>query len=1226
MKHTHPQPPWLFSLTLLGSVLLIAMSLLVIIGWAFDIQGLIQLRASLPPMQLNTTLGFILMGMGFWSLAHQRSLLASIFGLLVIVLGIATGLQYPMGADFGIDQLLMEQPLQHGVSSPGRLAPNTALAFALSGIVLLSLSFTRHTGWLVSLGQVAGLLISYLALESLVGYMAGLESGYGWFSFTRMALHSAFLFFCIGGLSVAWTSWELISIWRRQSDEGLDLSNWLDSAKQARLRILWNVTLIMAMASLLVGVTVSRVLLHSEWLQEENHLMLQAERMAGIVQAFSHDAEGQEGLLMDYLRHDDRNGLPRDPHSLASETLIARRQGTGLHWLDGSGALADVEQITKPLAYAPDEAMRRALQGKQGVYTGQDRQGREWLLAYRPVPDSSLGLVVGLLAEEIVAPYLHAFLFAGVLAGLVILVSALAVLLRVNPIIRRIEGADRLEQINQNLLAEIRQRKRAENGLQQLTQTLEQRVQERTQTIEREKQQKQILNQLLQIHQARGALSDKLESALAILCSQQWLGLQPKGAIVLMEEEGCHLRLSAQLNMPVELQKVCSRVPVGECACGWVVRHAHPLLASQAEVQLKSGCRAGLENEQYLLPLIINDTVIGVLMLYLDAGRQLAGQETTFLETACVTLAGIAERARAEEALSNSEERFSLAMRGTNDGLWDWDLKANQIYFSPRYHAMQGYAEEGVVQPPEAWMTQVHPDDVDNLKQAIRRHLDGASDHFVCEYRMRHRDGEYQWRLSRGLAIQGTENEPHRMVGSTTDISQQKAIEEQLLHDAFHDALTGLANRALLVERLGHVLQMVKRRPDYEVAILFLDLDRFKLINDSLGHLLGDQLLVEVARRLRGLLRREDTVARLGGDEFVVLLEGMDTEVRVYEIARRIQQELDRPIDLNEHLVRTGASIGIAFIGEAYHRPEDMLRDADNAMYRAKERGGGTFEVFRSEMHQGTMARFNLENELQSALNNGELEVYLQPIVRLTDHCIRGFEALLRWQHPERGWLSPAEFIPVAEDTGLILPIGTWVMHRAFGFLNELKAHYPEDVSPRISINLSPRQLTDAKLVKTVKNLLTGHGIDPGLVQLEITESVIMKDPESAAQVLGELKALGIRLSMDDFGTGYSSLSYLHNFPLDVLKIDRSFITRMGEHERNEQMIKTILDLADSFDMEVVAEGIEEEWQMQRLREMGCGYGQGFLMARPMPVDEIARFLQDQAEQGRTCASRSAAM
>jgi len=1142
---------------------------------------------------------------------------------LVVVLGITAGLEYVVGTDFGIDQLLMEQPLQPGVSSPGRMAPNTALAFVLSGLALLSLLSARYAGWLLSLGQLAGLLITYLALESLVGYMAGLESGYGWFSFTRMALHTALLFLCAGVLFVTWTSWELLAIWRRQSDQGLDLGDWLESAKRARWRILWNVALIMTVASLLVGITVSRVLLHSEWQQEEHHLMQQLDRTVQVIETAVRtgrwDAGDNNGLVYDYLQSGDHDSLAKGMYSPAAKIFIARRQGDAFHWLIGPEAPTDTGQLAMPLANALAEAMRRALRGGQGTHSGPDHTGRMWVLAYRPVPDTGMGLVAAIPADEIVAPFLRAFLFAGLLAGLVILVSALAVLLRVNPIISRIEGSDRLERTNRELLEEIQQHKRTEDRLQQFTQTLEQRIQERTQTIEREKWQNQLLNQLLQIGQSADPLGNKLDAALAILCAQRWLGLQSKGAIVLVDEGERYLRLLAQLNMPVEQQEICNGMPVGECVCGWVVQHRRPLLASEAKALLSSDCRTMLEEGLYLLPLASNDGVVGVLMLYLDVAHQPAGQETAFLETVCVTLAGIVEKARAEEALRKSEERFSLAMRGAKDGLWDWDLRTNQIYFSPRCQAMQGYAEEGVVQSPEAWLAQVHPDDVDDLRRAIQRHLDGASDHFVCEYRMRHRDGEYQWRLSRGLATQQVDDEPSRMVGSTTDISQQKAIEEQLLHDAFHDPLTGLANRALLVERLGHVLQMVKRRSDFEVAVLFLDLDRFKLTNDSLGHLLGDQLLIEVARRLRGLLRKKDTVARLGGDEFVVLLEGMDTEVRVYEIASRIQQELNSPIEMEGHTVRTSASIGIAFIGEEYRRPEEMLRDADNAMYRAKERGGGTFEVFRSEMHQGAMARFNLENELQSALDNGELEVYLQPIVRLTDHCIQGFEALLRWRHPERGWLSPAEFIPVAEDTGLILPIGAWVMHRAFGFLNELKAYYPEGGLPRISINLSPRQLADNKLVKTVKSLLSGHGIDPALVYLEITENVIMRDPDAAVQVLAELKGLGIGLSMDDFGTGYSSLSYLHNFPLDVLKIDRSFISRMGEHPRNRQLIETILSLADSFDMEVVAEGIEEEWQMQSLREMGCDYGQGFLMARPMPIEEVTRFLQDQTELKKAC-------
>jgi len=422
---------------------------------------------------------------------------------------------------------------------------------------------------------------------------------------------------------------------------------------------------------------------------------------------------------------------------------------------------------------------------------------------------------------------------------------------------------------------------------------------------------------------------------------------------------------------------------------------------------------------------------------------------------------------------------------------------------------------------------------------------------------------------------------------------------EHFRHAAFHDSLTGLANRDLLTENLRFVIERAKQDRQSQFAVLFLDLDRFKNINDSLGHTVGDQLLVSIARRLEHCVRDVDTVARLGGDEFAILLDGVEDSLEAVQLAERVLETLTQPFNLRGHEVFTSASIGITLSSLGYEYPDDLLRDADTAMYYAKLDGKSRHQLFDKAMHAHAVNLLKLETDLRHAIEREEFRVFYQPIVELDTGHISGFEALVRWQHPERGLISPSEFIPLVEETGMIVPIGMWVLREACRQVCQWQWQSPLNRSLTLSVNLSGKQFAQFDLVEQIEQILRETHLQPQHLRLEITESVVMKDAEAAATMLNELRAVGVHLSIDDFGTGYSSLSYLHRFPVDTLKIDRSFIGRMTESEEHAEIVRTIMTLAANLGMQVVAEGIETLEQMSRLQAMNCDYGQGYLFAKP---------------------------
>ncbi|HET9714234.1 MAG TPA: EAL domain-containing protein, partial [Pyrinomonadaceae bacterium] len=437
---------------------------------------------------------------------------------------------------------------------------------------------------------------------------------------------------------------------------------------------------------------------------------------------------------------------------------------------------------------------------------------------------------------------------------------------------------------------------------------------------------------------------------------------------------------------------------------------------------------------------------------------------------------------------------------------------------------------------------------------------------------------------------------------------------EHFRHAAFHDSLTGLPNRAMFTELLKAEIESSKRLKDHMFAVLFLDLDRFKNINDSLGHTHGDLLLVAFAERLEKALRPVDTLARFGGDEFAILLSGMTDATDTVRVAQRIQDELSQPFVLDKNSAFATASIGIALSSSGYDRPEDILRDADTAMYRAKENGKARYELFDHGMHARAVSRLQLESDLRQAVEQKQFTVYYQPIVNLQTGRLSGFEALVRWNHPRRGLVSPLDFIPVAEETGLIVPIGQWVLNEACKHIRQCQIYSPSHRSLSLSVNLSARQVAQPDLLEQIKKALETSKLNPHCLKLEITESVVMENAEAAALMFKQLRSLGVQLSIDDFGTGYSSLSYLHRFPLNYLKIDRSFVMRLTTDNDNA-IVRTISTLARNLGMEVIAEGIETEEQYQQLKMLGCEYGQGYLFSRPVDNDGVRHLLTQDAKR-----------
>ena len=507
----------------------------------------------------------------------------------------------------------------------------------------------------------------------------------------------------------------------------------------------------------------------------------------------------------------------------------------------------------------------------------------------------------------------------------------------------------------------------------------------------------------------------------------------------------------------------------------------------------------------------------------------------------------------------------------------------------------------------------IHPEDLGDVLVQQCRLRDGQVPGYQTERRYIHKSGHEVWTLMSVSRVRDPETQSLRFIFQIQDITDRKQAEAQLVHDAFHDGLTGLPNRALFIDHLKLAVARSARKESELFSVLFLDLDRFKVVNDSLGHLVGDQLLKALALRLNDCLRPGDTIARLGGDEFTILLEDLKSNNEAAHIAERIQRALTESFELEGHHVFTSASIGIAPSTTGYERPEDMLRDADTAMYYAKSLGGSRHQIFDRSMHTRAVKLLQMQNDLRRAIEREELYVEYQPIVELDTFEITGFEALARWRHAEHGLISPAQFIPVAEETGLIIPIGEWVLRQACAQIREWQELCPRAIPLTISVNLSGGQFAQPNLIEKIERVLEETNLDPRSLWLEITESVVVENVEAASEMLRRLRLLGVGLSIDDFGTGYSSLSSLHRFPISTLKIDSSFVSRMNGNNENTEIVRTIMSLAGNLGMDVTAEGVETLEQVTKLRTFGCEKGQGFFFSRPLVVEDAEKLLSDTA-------------
>ena len=562
-------------------------------------------------------------------------------------------------------------------------------------------------------------------------------------------------------------------------------------------------------------------------------------------------------------------------------------------------------------------------------------------------------------------------------------------------------------------------------------------------------------------------------------------------------------------------------------------------------------------------------------------------------------LLDITERKQAEEALRRSEAGLAEAQRMASLGSWEWDTRTGEVYWSAEIYRIHGFEPGSFAPSPRALLEAVHPEDREGVEAEVGGPT-GVGEPYDIEYRVVRPDGEVRVVRRRAEVEFGEGVEPVRTFGTLQDVTERKALEERLEYQALHDPLTGLPNRAVFMEHLQQALARADRRAE-KTAVLFLDLDNFKYVNDSLGHEAGDGLLVAVAGRLASCVRAGDTLARLGGDEFTMLLEDAPTADEAVRLAERILEELREPIDLKGHLVSATASIGISLNLTGEERAEDLLRDADAAMYRSKEKGKNQHEVFDSNMKGNFLERLGLEADLRRAIERDEFVLHYQPIISLEDNAIVGTEALLRWAHPRRGLVPPEEFIRVAEETELIMPIGRWVLREACRQAKEWWDRHPAEPPLTMSVNLSARQFQTPGLVEDVSRVLFETGLSPRGLLLEITESVAMDDAPSTIEILREFEALGVRMTIDDFGTGHTSLTYLKRFPVDFLKIDRSFIAGFDRDFENQAIVAAVIRLAQDLNMEVIAEGVETPEQLAKLRGMGCDMAQGFYWWRPLP-------------------------
>ena len=618
----------------------------------------------------------------------------------------------------------------------------------------------------------------------------------------------------------------------------------------------------------------------------------------------------------------------------------------------------------------------------------------------------------------------------------------------------------------------------------------------------------------------------------------------------------------------------------------------------------ESAQRRGYQSS-LVLPMFNSGEVFGTLNIYSSEVYAFDPQEVELLTQLADSLSFGILALRSQESIRESEQRYRLLAENINDLVCLHSPDRRYLYLSPSCKSLLGYDDKELI--GQDLYILLHPDD----QYLIANKFDAITlerNNIPIIYRFRHKSGNYVWLETLAKPILGEAGNVVQIQTTSRDVTERILVQERFKYEALHDALTGLPNRNLLMERLKLGINRIHNFEGYHFAILFLDLDRFKVVNDSLGHLVGDHLLIIISQKLQSILRSIDLIARIGGDEFVILLDEIKDIQDTIRLTERIFQELSVPLMIEEREIYVSTSIGLVFATKDYIRAADLLRDADIAMYRAKNQGKGTYKIFNQEMHAEAIKRLHLENDLRKAIDQKQFLAYYQPIIDISNNRLVGFEALVRWQHPTRGFVSPAEFIPLAEETNLVVAIDSWMLFTACQQLAIWKTKFPDHLPLKISVNLSARNFMQANFIEEIDLILMQTGLDANSLTLEITESMLIENINKTIDLLTKVKSRNIQVSIDDFGTGYSSLSYLHLFPLDNLKIDYSFVSKMQNEERNYQVVSTIISLGHHLGLAIVAEGIETAQQMQWLKELGCEFGQGYLFSKPISAQDIETY------------------
>ncbi len=881
------------------------------------------------------------------------------------------------------------------------------------------------------------------------------------------------------------------------------------------------------------------------------------------------------------------------------------------------------DNITNPIPLDSPlgQAFQHALDQQTGLLTSAGGADPARVMAYGPVPDSPWAIVVTMNAHEMYGLANRQIILLVSLIGMLLGLGIIGTLRLVQPLTGKLVlHSDKLEREVQEKTAtlqmELHERIRAETALRTVNRALE-TLSECNQALVRATDEMTLLQQTCDILVTVGGYR------------MAWVGFtQPDrdSAVILMawagHEEGylTSTQRAGDASHP-------NPQPIGMALrenCPWIVQDIanDPAGTPWRAPALERGYAAMI-----ILPLSTDGEAIGILTIYAETTHAFGTEEVKLLQELAGDIGyGLAmlrtriERQGALEALAHLRQRNNLILQAAGEGIYGLNIAGNITFANPAALRMVGYTEEELIGRPHHRL--MHPTTNDNHHAG--RHA------YEEQQRIRdsfHRtDDEMFWRkdgtpfpveyISTPMFSDGN------LVGvvvSFQDISERKRAEEQLRHQALHDALTGLPNRTRFLELLTHTMKYARRRASYPFAVLFLDLDNFKMVNDSLGHLDGDQFLITIAQRIATCLRASDTIARFGGDEFAILLHNVRNRQDATTVVEKIQRDLARPIHLNGHEVTTSASIGIALSSNNYDHPAELLRDADTALHQAKAQGRNRYTIFDATMRAQVLEQLHLEAALRRAIEREELRLHYQPIIALNTCTIVGFEALLRWQHPQRGLLPPSEFLRIAEEAGLMVQIGWWIVHAACRQLRAWHTQFPDLRPLSVSVNLSGSELTRSDVVERIRQTLEDTGLDAHSLKLEITENVMMDHAETTIATLEALRDLGIQLCIDDFGTGYSSLRYLHRFPIRILKIDRSFVSNLNNDIESAIITQSIVMLSHTLGLEIVAEGIETDAQLAYLQELHCEYGQGYRFARALASDAIEALLRTTAAQQTSC-------